>query len=138
MLGTPEQDAFVSSQKWAAVTTLRSDGSPTTSVVFFAREGDTLFFSTTADRLKAKTLRRDPRITICVLDEGPPYRFVTIEGVGEIEADDIVPGHVAVNRVMRGDPGWEPPEGFEERLRRDRRVIVRVTAQRVSGVVNRG
>ncbi len=137
MLGTPEQDAFINSQKWATVTTLRADGSPTNSVIFYAREGDTLFFSTTADRLKAKTLRRDPRIAICVLDEGAPYRFVNVEGTATIEADDVVPGHLAINRVMRGDPNWQPPEGFAERLKNDGRVIVSVAATRVSGVVNR-
>jgi hypothetical protein len=43
-------------------------------VVFYAREGDTIFFSTTADRLKAR-VRKDPRIPITVLDEGAPFRF---------------------------------------------------------------
>ncbi len=136
MLGRSDQDAFINSQKWAAVTTLRADGSPTNSVIFYAREGDTLFFSTTKDRLKAKTLMRDPRIAICVLDEGPPYRFVNVEGTAEIVDGDIVPGHIAINQVMRGTEFTAPP-GFEEGLRKAGRVIVRVTATRVSGVVNR-
>jgi PPOX class probable F420-dependent enzyme len=137
MLGTAEQDAFINSQKWAVVTTLRADGSPSNSVIFFARDGDRLYFSTTEDRLKARTLRHDERIAICVLDEGAPYRFVNVEGTATIEASDVVPGHVEINRVMRGDPNWQPPEGYEERLRRDRRVLVYVDAARVSGVVNR-
>ena len=137
MLGTPEQDAFINSQKWASVTTLRADGSPTNSIIFYAREGDTLFFSTTESRLKTKTLRRDPRIAVCVLDEGAPYRFVNVEGTATIEDSDVVPGHIEINRVMRGDPGWQPPDGFAERLKNDGRVIVKVRATRVSGVVNR-
>jgi hypothetical protein len=48
-----------------------------------------------------------------------------------------VPGHMMVNRAMRRDPEWEPPEGFRERLERDGRVIVRVRGERVSGVPNR-
>lgn len=137
MLGTQEQDAFINSQKWAVVTTLRADGSPTNSVIFYAREGDTLFFSTTESRLKTKTIRRDRRLAICVLDEGAPYRFVNVEGTATVEADDIIPGHVAINRVMRADPNWQPPEGFEARLRGEGRVIIRLDAARVSGVVNR-
>ena len=137
MIGTPEQDAFITSMKWASVTSLRKDGSPTSSIVFYARDGDTLFFSTTLDRLKAKTILRDPRVAFTILDEGAPYRFVTVEGTAKIERDDIVPGHIAVNRVMRGSD-FTPPEGFEDRLRKDGRVIIRVTASRVSGVVNRG
>lgn len=136
MIGTPDQDAFINRNKWAVVTTLRKDGSPSSSVIFYAREGDTLFFSTTVSRLKGKTVKRDPRINICVLDEGAPFGYVTVEGTATIEAQDIVPGHVAINRVMRGGE-FTPPEGFEARLRADGRVIIRLRAERVSGVVNR-
>lgn len=138
MIGTPEQDAFVRSMKWATVTSLRKDGSPTNSVVFYAVEGDDLLFSTTKDRLKAKTLKRDPRAAITVLDEGAPYRFVSIEGRATVVEEGIVPGHIAVNRAMRGVPDWQPPEGYEETLSKQGRVIVRLRPQRVSGVVNRG
>lgn len=137
MIGTQEQDAFINRQKWAVATTLRTDGSPTNSVVFFARDGDELLFSTTAARLKAKTLRNDARIALCILDEGAPFGFVNVEGTAVVDDRDIVPGHVAVNRAMRG-PGFTPPEGFEAGLRADGRVIVRLTAVRVSGVTNRG
>jgi PPOX class probable F420-dependent enzyme len=136
MIGTPDQDAFINRQKWATVTTLRKDGSHATSVIFFAREGDTLIFSTTRGRLKAKTVQNDPRIAITVLDEGAPFGFVSVEGTATIEEDDIVPGHVAINRVMRGTD-FVPPEGFEERLRSEGRVIIRLAPTRVSGVTNR-
>ena len=44
MIGTEEQDAFVRSRRWAVVTSLRRDGSPTNSVVFYALEGDDIIF----------------------------------------------------------------------------------------------
>ncbi len=138
MIGSTEQDAFVRSMKWASITSLRKDGSPTTSIVFFAVDGDDLIFSTTRDRLKARTLRHDPRAVITVLDEGAPYRFASVEGTASIEEDDIVPGHITVNRAMRKDPNWQPPDGYLETLRSQGRVIIRVTPTRVSGVVNRG
>ncbi len=138
MIGKPDQDAFVRSMKWAVVTSLRRDGSPTNSVVFYAVDGDDLIFSTTRDRLKAKTLARDPRAALCVLDEGAPYRFLSIEGTAVIEDEDIVPGHITVNRAMRGIPDWDPPAGYLETLRSQGRVIIRVTPERVSGVVSRG
>jgi len=138
VIGKPDQDAFVRSMKWAVVTSLRRDGSPTNSVVFYAVDGDDLIFSTTRDRLKAKTLARDPRAALCVLDEGAPYRFLSIEGTAVIEDEDIVPGHITVNRAMRGIPDWDPPAGYLETLRSQGRVIIRVTPERVSGVVSRG
>lgn len=136
MIGTPAQDAFINRQKWAVATSLRADGSPSSSVVFFAREGDTLIFSTTRDRLKGKTIARDRRVALCVLDEGAPYGYVTVEGNATIEEDDLVAKHVAINRVMRGGE-FVPPPDFEERLVRDGRIIVRLSAVRVSGVTGR-
>ena len=138
MIGTAEQDAFIDRNRWAVVTTLRKDGSPSSSVIFYARSADEIIFSTTDGRLKAKTLRRDPRIAVAVLDEGAPHGFVTVEGTATIEDTDVVAGHVEINRAMRKDPAWEPPEGFAERLARDGRVVIRVRAERVSGVPNRG
>ncbi len=137
MIGKPEQDEFVRKNKWGVVTTLRQDGSPTNSVIFYALDGDVLFFSTTANRLKTKTLRGDDRIAVTVLDEGAPFGYVTIEGTGEIEDDDIVPGHLAINKAMRGGT-FDPPEGYIEKLKADGRLLIRVHAERVHGVVNRG
>lgn len=136
MIGNSDQDAFIGANKWAVVTTLRGDGSPSSSVIFYARDGDEIFFSTTEDRLKAKTLEQDPRIAVCVIDEGPPYRYVTVEGRATMQREDMVPAHVAINRAMRGGD-FTPPEGFAERLREQGRLIVRVTPERVSGVTRR-
>lgn len=137
MIGTPAQDAFINKNKWAVVTSLRKDGSPTSSVVFFFRDGDDLLFSTTTTRLKGTTIRHDQRVAFCVLDEGAPYGYVTVEGPATIETADLVAKHVALNKVMRGGD-FTPPEGFEERLKSEGRIIVRVRANRVSGVTNRG
>lgn len=138
MIGTPDQDAFIRSMKAAIVTSLRKDGSPTSSLIFYALDGDELLFSTTSDRIKAKTLKRDPRIAVAVLDEGAPWRYATIEGTATVNETDVVPDHVSINRAMRAQPDWQPPEGYENTLRKQLRVVVRVKPERVSGVVNRG
>ncbi len=138
MIGTPEQDAFLTSHRYAVVTTLRADGSPASSVVFYARKGDELYFSTTADRLKARSLRRDPRIVLTALDEGPPFGYVAVEGTARIQEADIVDLHIELNRAFRRDPAWQPPPDFAQRLAAEGRVIVWVSPTRVSGVPQRG
>lgn len=137
MIGNADQDAFVSSQRWGVVTSLRRDGSPTSSVVFFARAGDELLFSTTMDRVKARTIARDARVCFTVLDEGSPFRYVSVEGPATLHRENLVADHVLINRAMRNDPQWEAPVGMLERLEKEQRVVVRVRAERVSGVVNR-
>jgi len=137
VIGTPEQDVFITENRWAVVTSLRADGTPTNSVIFYAREGDELIFSTTESRLKTKTIRKNPNVAITILDEGAPFRFVTVEGKATIQTEDIVPGHVAVNKAMRREE-FSPPEGYEAGLKSAGRVLIRLKASRVSGVTNRG
>src|SRR5512140_1838841 len=136
MIGTPEQDEFITRNRRGVVTTLRGSGAPASSLIVFARDGDDLIFSTRKRTLKVRTLSRDPRIDLCVLD-GEGSGFVSVEGTATIETDGIVAKHIAINRAMRGQPDWMPPEGFEARLRDEGRVVVRVRAQRVSGAVGR-
>ena len=138
MLGNADQDKFISSQRWGVVTTLRRDGSPANSVIFYARVGDELLFSTTMDRIKAKTIAHDARVALTVLDEGAPFRYVTVEGKATLHRDNLLADHVLINRAMRAEPTWEAPAGMLERLEKEQRVVARVTAERVSGVVNRG
>jgi PPOX class probable F420-dependent enzyme len=137
MIGTAEEDDFINRNRWAVVTSLREDGSPTNSVIFYAREGDELFFSTTLSRLKAKTLLRDPRIALTVLDEGAPFGYVTVEGQAVVQQDGIVPGHIAINKAMRRSDEFTLPENYEADLVAAGRVLIRVTPERVHGVTNR-
>ena len=138
MIGTEEQDAFIREHRFAVVTTLRKDGSPSNSAVFVAVDGDDVTFSTTEDRLKTRTIENDSRVAVTLADGAEPFRYLTIEGSGSIQRDNIVPGHVQLNRAMRGDPNWEAPENFEEMLKQQGRVIVRVKPERISGILQRG
>ena len=65
---------------FATVATLEPDGSPQASVVWIAREGDTLVFSTVRGRRKAENLQRDPRVSVLVIDHDNPYRYLEVRG----------------------------------------------------------
>ncbi|MGP0110398.1 MAG: PPOX class F420-dependent oxidoreductase [Acidimicrobiales bacterium] len=72
------------------LATVRADGRPHVAPIWFALDPATvgpdspigdLVFNTAADSLKGRSLRRDPRVALCVDDEHPPFSFVTIEGI---------------------------------------------------------
>lgn len=46
-----------------------------------------IVFSTDVNSVKGRTLRRDPRVSICLDDERPPFSFVTIEGEATMSDD---------------------------------------------------
>jgi PPOX class probable F420-dependent enzyme len=79
--------SLLDGKNFAAVATLNEDGSPHTSVVWIARDGDTVLFSTTAGRRKGRNLARDPRISLTVIDAQNPYHSVDIRGTAELIAD---------------------------------------------------
>ncbi|WP_131742673.1 PPOX class F420-dependent oxidoreductase [Actinomadura roseirufa] len=60
----------------AAVT--RKDGTPHVTPIWFVLDGDDLLFNTSAESIKGRSLRRDPRVSICVDDQTPPFSYVTL------------------------------------------------------------
>lgn len=76
-----EQRAFLSDgTRTARLATTMRDGSPHVMPVWFVLEGDTLVFNTAGDTVKGRNLTRDPRASILVDDERPPFAFVHMRG----------------------------------------------------------
>ncbi|HEX5293183.1 MAG TPA: PPOX class F420-dependent oxidoreductase [Streptosporangiaceae bacterium] len=123
---TPEIRDLLDGRNFATVATLNRDGGPQTSVVWIARDGDTVLFSTTAGRLKARNLARDPRISVTVFDVANPYRSVDIRGTAELEQDPekSLPRTLS-HKYLGEDPPAEPADLV--------RLIVRVTPRKITG-----
>ena len=67
-------------KNFATVATVNPDGGPQASVVWFRRDGDSVLFSITSDKQKARNLARDPRVVVTVFDLENPYDSVEIRG----------------------------------------------------------
>jgi hypothetical protein len=79
-----ERRAFLSEgRRTAKLATLRSDGSPHVVPVGYVLDGDDWVLMTSADSVKGRNLRRDPRVGLCV-DEIDPHAFVSITGVATL------------------------------------------------------
>lgn len=64
-----------------------ADGRPLVAPIWFVIDGDDLVFNTGADTAKGRAVARDPRLTIVVDDERPPFGFVQVQGVAEVSED---------------------------------------------------
>jgi PPOX class probable F420-dependent enzyme len=69
------------------VATVRKNGQPLVVPVWYDLEGETIVFMTGTDALKVKSMRRDPRVGMCVDDEVTPFAYVALEGTVTISAD---------------------------------------------------
>ena len=56
------------------------------------------------------------------LDDGAPHGYVTVEGRATVQRDNVIEAHKLILKVMRG-PDAEPPEGYAERLEKERRLL---------------
>ena len=69
--------AFLDAPRFAVLATLREDGTPHLTVVWYERRGDEVIVNTTAPRSKARNIERDPRVSLLV---GEMDRYVRLEG----------------------------------------------------------
>ena len=67
----------------AMLANTRKDGRPHLAPVWYALDGETLVFTTGADTVKGRSIRRDGRVSLCVQDDQPPFSFVTVSGSAE-------------------------------------------------------
>ncbi len=86
-------------------STLLPDGSPSSTPVWAAVEGDRIVICTGEGSLKAKNVRRDPRVAISVVDFDNPYEEAQIRGrVVEIRDDSSFKIMDAVSHKYTGKP----------------------------------
>jgi PPOX class probable F420-dependent enzyme len=71
----------------AILATVRGDGSPQATPVWFHWDGRLLRISTPAWTVKARNVRRDPRVSVCV-DDQVSGSYVTLFGRAEIVEGD--------------------------------------------------
>jgi PPOX class probable F420-dependent enzyme len=83
-----EWHAFVSEgTRTGKLATVRRDGRPHVVPIWFVLDGDDVVFTTGAETVKGRALRRTGQASLCVDDERPPFSFVTISGPAALSED---------------------------------------------------
>ena len=125
---SPEEEAFLLEHRFGVVTTLRKDGSPQSTPVYYVFEDDKLWISVTRDRKKTYNVLRDPRVTMCALAEQPPFDYVQVMGKAEITDDDLeAKSHRIWSRFRN-----PMPDDFPQRLVDQKRVLLVITPESVT------
>ncbi|MFF3816483.1 PPOX class F420-dependent oxidoreductase [Streptomyces bluensis] len=80
--------AFVShGTRTGKLSTVRADGRPHVTPIWFLLDGDDVVFNTGQGTVKGRNLARDGRVALCVDDDRPPYGFVVLEGRAALSED---------------------------------------------------
>ena len=87
-LRDPDVRAFLShGTRTGKIAWTARDGRALVAPIWFLLEDDTLVFNTGADTAKVRALARDPRLTLCVDLEEPPFAFVQVQGSVTLSED---------------------------------------------------
>lgn len=123
---------FVAGHHRGVLSTRRSDGGVQMSPVNVGVLGGAVVISTRAMLAKVANLRRDPAASVVVFTDGFYGSWVQIDGSAQIvDQPEALPLLDEVYRVIAGEhPDWAD---YRAAMIRDRRVVVRITAQRASG-----
>jgi PPOX class probable F420-dependent enzyme len=74
--------------------TLMKDGSPQVTPVWVDYDGKYVRFNSALGRVKDKNIRRDPRVSVSLVDPANPYRYLEIRGkvveITQTGADDHI------------------------------------------------
>ena len=68
----------------AVLATNRRDGAPQLSPIWYLYEDGRFHISVGAESVKARNVRRDPRVSLCIDEGHPDGRAVTVCGIAEI------------------------------------------------------
>jgi len=126
---------FIRENHRAVVATRRRDGSVQLSPVLVNLDGEGRgIISSRETAMKVKNLRRDPRISLCLL--GPHWyaQWGQVEGTAEIvdrpEALDLLVGYY--RRISGEHPDWDE---YRQAMIDEKRVLVRFAIDRAGPTV---
>jgi PPOX class probable F420-dependent enzyme len=121
---------FLRANHRAVLVTRRADGGPQLSPVLCSidaagRPG----VSTRETAMKVANLRRDPRVSLCVLNDGFFGDWIRFGGIAEIVSlPDAMELLVEYYRSLAGEhPDWDE---YRAAMEQERRVLVRIEIER--------
>jgi PPOX class probable F420-dependent enzyme len=125
---------FLTDNHRGVLATYRRDGKVQQSPVTAGLDSrGRVIISVTEDRAKARNARRDPRISLCVFNDGFFGPWVQVEGTAElVDGPDRLDALVDYYRRLSGEhPDWDD---YRAAMERDRRVLLRFEIERASGL----
>jgi PPOX class probable F420-dependent enzyme len=106
------------------LATVRPDGAPSATPMWFKWDGEGLRFTHTTRRRKLKNLEAEPRLSFTIIDPDDPYRYLEVRGVVDrVEEDPTGSFYVELGKRY-GNAEQAPPPDSPDRVV----IVVKPTA----------
>jgi PPOX class probable F420-dependent enzyme len=129
--------ALLGEQQFGVLATNKHSGHPHLTTMLYSWDpvARIVRFSTTADRIKVKQLRTDPRAALHV-SAADHWSFAVAEGEAELSEPTTRPGDATGKELLSMLPA-EAQDGlgqaFFDQLVEERRLVIRLTVNRLYG-----
>ncbi|WNI23369.1 TIGR03618 family F420-dependent PPOX class oxidoreductase [Streptomyces sp. ITFR-16] len=137
VLTDAELSRLLAEQQFGVLASVRGTGHPHLTTVTYSWDAEerVVRVSSTADRLKPRQLRADPRAALHV--NGPDvFSFAVAEGEAEVSEPAAVAGDAVGRELLSLTPGFADPAdtaAFLAQVVADRRVVIRLRVSRLYG-----
>lgn len=114
----------------------KADGPAMSVVYYIPTDTDELLVSTMRERGKAKAVARNPKVSLCVLDEHWPFSYLQVycDAVVDTDPDLIVDVMMAVGGRMSGEPLGDDARPIVAAMAEEEgRVVLRCTPYETFG-----
>ncbi len=125
-----EARAFLGEHHHAVLSTFRADGRPQMSPVAVGVDGEgRAVVSSREPAYKVRNLRRDPRVSLCVLSDGFLGDWIQVDGTATIVSlPEAMEPLVEYYRNVAGEhPDWDE---YRQAMQEQQRVIIRIDIER--------
>ena len=112
------------------VATIRANGSPHVTPIWFVIDDGDIVFNTWHTSAKAQHIRRDPRVGLVVDLEQPPYAYVSVQGTASL-SDDLDEVTRVATRIGGRYMGEDRAEEFGDRNGVEGELVVRIVIDRI-------
>jgi PPOX class probable F420-dependent enzyme len=124
-----ERRDFVRKHRTCVFGYNRKDHGPAMTVVYYVLDGDDMLISTMAARAKARAVQKDPKVSLCILDEQWPLTYLQVYGHATLEQDfdqtvDVM--RRVVDLMAGAEVSGDKMSEIERICREEGRVVIRV------------
>ena len=117
--------------------TINKDGTPHVVPIWYTvDEEDKIIFNTGDKSVKAKNIRRDNRVRLCIDDQTPLFSFVTIDGVAELISSEPSEVYKWAKIIAARYMGNDKSEVYGRRNSAEGELLIKIKPVRVIGQKN--
>ena len=117
--------------------TINKDGTPHVVPIWYTLDGENnIIFNTSDKSVKAKNIRCDNRVRLCVDDQTPLFSFVTINGIAEIISNEPSEVYKWAKIIAARYMGYNKSEEYGRRNSAEGELLVKIKPIKVIGEKN--